>query len=305
MMKELVNSNALNIIHVDMDAFYAAVEQRDNPQYRGKPVIVGGSPDGRGVVSTASYEARKFGIHSAMPARKAKSLCPIAIFVRTDMQKYKEVSQQVHAIFRKYTDVIEPISIDEAFLDIGGGSAVEVGRSIKSDIERELSLTASVGISYNKFLAKLASDMEKPNGFTVITPEYAEQLLPTLPIRKLWGVGKKTEDEFNQLGIFTVLDLIEYDRQFLIDRWGRRGYEFLRFAHGIDNSQVEVSQEAKSMGEEKTLRENTKSIEELSNYLHGFSKSIATRLSREELKCKTITVKVKYDDFKLITRSKT
>lgn len=306
MTKELLdNSGVLSIIHVDMDAFYASIEQRDNPYYRGKPVIVGGSPDGRGVVSTASYEAREFGIHSAMPAARAKNLCPFAIFIPTNMQKYKAVSRQVHAIFRRYTKIIEPISIDEAFLDIREGNAVKVGQAIKLDIERELKLTASVGVSYNKFLAKLASDMEKPNGFTVITPEYAKELLPSLPVRKLWGVGKKTENELNQLGIFTVADLINYDRKFLIERWGRRGYELLKFAHGIDESQVETRQEAKSMGEETTLKQNTQDIKELASYLEDFSKSIADRLKAENLKCRTITIKVKYEDFKLITRSKT
>lgn len=306
MTKELLdNSGVLSIIHVDMDAFYASIEQRDNPYYRGKPVIVGGSPDGRGVVSTASYEAREFGIHSAMPAARAKNLCPFAIFIPTNMQKYKAVSRQVHAIFRRYTKIIEPISIDEAFLDIREGNAVKVGQAIKLDIERELKLTASVGVSYNKFLAKLASDMEKPNGFTVITPEYAKELLPSLPVRKLWGVGKKTEKELNQLGIFTVADLINYDRKFLIERWGRRGYELLKFAHGIDESQVETRQEAKSMGEETTLKQNTQDIKELASYLEDFSKSIADRLKAENLKCRTITIKVKYEDFKLITRSKT
>ena len=305
MKREIKVNNVLTIIHVDMDAFFASVEQRDNPYYRGKPVIVGGSPDGRGVVSTASYEARKFGIHSAMPAKRAKELCPFAIFIPTNMEKYKEASRHVHEIFGRYTDVIEPISIDEAFLDVNGKNAIEIAKIIKEDIYTEVKLTASVGISYNKFLAKLASDMEKPDGFTIITPEDAKELLPTLPVRKLWGVGDKTEGELNSLGIFTVRDLLDYDRRFLIERWGRRGYELLQFAHGIDDSIVESKQEAKSMGEETTLNKNTQDIRQLEAYIQEFSVSLANRLDSNYLKCKTVTVKVKYDNFRLITRSKT
>lgn len=299
------NNSVLTIIHVDMDAFFASIEQRDNPYYKGKPVVVGGSPDGRGVVSTASYEAREFGIHSAMPARQAKELCPFAIFIPTNMKKYKEVSNQIREIFKRYTDKIEPISIDEAFLDVMGDNAIEIAKAIKEDVRVEVNLTASVGISYNKFLAKLASDMKKPDGFTVITPEIAKKLLPTLSVRKLWGVGDKTEKELNRLGIFTVRDLLDYDREFLLERWGKRGYELLQFAHGIDNSTVENKQEAKSMGEEITLNENTKDKEKLAIYIREFSSSLANRLNKKYLKCKTVTIKIKYDNFKLITRSKT
>ena len=271
MEKVRVDSNALTIIHVDMDAFYASIEQRDNIHYRNKPVIVGGSPDGRGVVSTKPMRLENLVYHSAMPARRAKELCPFAIFIPTNMKKYKSVSKQVHDIFRRYTKLIEPISIDEAFLDVGEGNAVEVGRAIKKDIYTELHLTASVGVSYNKFLAKLASDMEKPDGFTVITPKTADKLLPTLPVRKLWGVGEKTEKELNRLGIFTVRDLLNYDRDFLIERWGRRGYELLKFAHGIDDSVVDTKQEVKSMGEETTLSQDTQNIRELEPYLKSSS----------------------------------
>src|SRR5690606_24914994 len=198
-----------------------------------------------------------------MPAKRAKELCPFAIFIPTNMEKYKEASRHVHEIFGRYTDVIEPISIDEAFLDVNGKNAIEIAKIIKEDIYTEVKLTASVGISYNKFLAKLASDMEKPDGFTIITPEDAKELLPTLPVRKLWGVGDKTEGELNSLGIFTVRELLDYDRRFLIERWGRRGYELLQFAHGIDDSIVESKQEAKSMGEETTLNKNTQDIRQL------------------------------------------
>jgi len=194
--------------------FIASIEQRDHPEYRNKPIVVGGNPNGRGVVSTASYEARKFGIYSAMPCKKAVELCPNLIFVPVNMKKYKKVSRQIYQIFSRYTSIIEPISIDEAFLDVQNGDAVEVGRKIKEDIKKELWLTASVGVSYNRFMAKMASDMEKPDGFTVISEEKAKEILPGLPIRKIWGVGEKTEKELNDIGIFTIKDLLEYDHDF-------------------------------------------------------------------------------------------
>ncbi|NMA94591.1 MAG: DNA polymerase IV [Clostridiales bacterium] len=305
MKKSPLCKSALSVIHIDMDAFYAAVEQRDNPDYRGRPVVVGGSPDGRGVVSTASYEAREFGIHSAMPAAKAKNLCPHAIFMPSNMEKYKAVSKKVRAIFERYTDIIEPISIDEAFLGIEDRDSIEIGRLIKKQIKKELDLTASVGISYNKFLAKLASDMQKPDGFTIIRPEDVKNILPGLPIRKLWGVGKKTEHKFHQLGIFTIDDLLKYDRKFLIERWGNKALDLLKYAQGIDHSKIETSREAKSIGEETTLRENTQDKNELIGYLKMFSKSISSDLLAQDLKFRTVTVKIRYEDFKIITRSKT
>lgn len=295
----------LRVIHVDMDAFYAAVEQRDNSQYRGKPVIVGGDPNGRGVVSTASYEARKFGIHSAMSCKRAAELCPGAIFLPVNMDKYKRESRKIHGIFRRYTPIIEPISIDEAFLEIKKGNAVEIAQRIKEDIYQCTRLTASVGVSYNKFLAKLASDMRKPDGFTVITPEDAKRILPELPIRKIWGVGEKTEKELNNIGIFYVKDLLQYDHEFLIRNWGRKAYELIQLCQGIDYSPVQAEQEVKSMGEETTLEEDTKDVEVLKKHLKDFSQAISDRMSNRGIKCRTITVKIKYNDFKVITRGTT
>lgn len=295
----------LHVIHVDMDAFYASIEQRDNPEYRNKPIVVGGNPNGRGVVSTASYQARKFGVRSAMPCKKALELCPNLIFVPVNMEKYKKVSKQIYKIFSRYTTTIEAISIDEAFLDVGSDDAIEIGKSIKEDIRRELSLTASVGVSYNKFLAKLASDMEKPDGFTVITREKAKKILPSLPIRKIWGVGEKTEKQLNDIGIFTVKDLLDYDHEFLLKNWGRRGYELLQLARGIDPTPVQSEQEAKSFGEETTLEKDTCDISILKKYLKHFSLELEKRLDKNKIKCRTITIKIKYYNFKIITRSTT
>ncbi len=296
-------STSLSIIHVDMDAFFASIEQRDNPSYRNKPVVVGGDPNGRGVVSTASYEARKFGVHSAMACGKAKELCPNVIFLPVDMEKYKRVSQQIHTIFSHYTNVIEPVSIDEAFLDVDQMDAVEVAGSIKKDIRKKLYLTASVGVSYNKFLAKLASDMKKPDGLTIITHSGAKELLPGLPIRKIWGVGKKTEKELNDIGIYTIGDLLQYDHKFLLKRWGKRAYELLKLAHGIGDSTVYVERDIKSIGEENTLSHDTCDAGILRNYLRTFALAIGKRLSEQKLKYRTITVKIKYYDFTNITRS--
>lgn len=293
----------LRIIHLDMDAFYASVEQRDNPQYRGKPIVVGGNPHGRGVVSTASYQARKYGIHSAMPCRIAAELCPDAIFLPVDMKKYKKVSNEIYCIFQEYTDIIEPVSIDEAFLEIRNGDAIDIGLKIKKKIWRNLSLTASVGVSYNKFMAKIASELEKPDGYTIMTSEKAKKILPRLPIRKMWGVGEKTEKELNDIGIFTIKDLLEYDREFLLRDWGRRAYDLIQLAQGIDASPVQVDRGVKSLGEETTLEKDSQDINVLKKYLKEFSLDICRRMDRQELQCRTITVKIKYHNFKNITRS--
>jgi DNA polymerase-4 len=297
--------NDLRIIHADMDAFYAGIEQRDHPHLRGKPVVVGGDPNGRGVVSTASYEARKFGIHSAMSCRRAKRLCPHVIFVPVNMKKYKQASDRIYQIFCRYTDIIEPVSIDEAFLDVGDGDAVQTARAIKEQIRFELRLTVSIGVSYNKMLAKIASDMDKPDGFTVITRERAAELLPSMPIRKIWGVGPKTEKELNDIGIFTVSDLLNYDREFYLKQWGRRGYELLQLAQGIDNSPVRNERQIKSIGEETTLTEDTTDMGILRNHLKGFADAIGKRLRRNRLKYRTVTLKIKFSDFTSITRSTT
>lgn len=295
----------LNIIHVDMDAFYASVEQRDHPKYMNRPVVVGGNPKGRGVVCAASYEARKFGIHSAMSCKMVSRLCPDAIFLPVDMDKYKRVSREVHNIFHRYTETIEPISIDEAFLEINTGDSLKAAKKIKEDIFNKTRLTASVGVSYNKFIAKMASDMEKPDGLTIITQDMVGHILPDLPIRKIWGVGGKTEKELNNIGIFTVRDLLQYDREFLLKNWGRRAYELIQLCEGIDHRRVETNQETKSIGEETTLREDTNDMDILKDCLKEFSLAIGKRMARAKIRCRTITVKIKYHDFKTITRSVT
>jgi DNA polymerase-4 len=293
----------LHIIHADLDAYFSSVEQRDNPEYRNKPVIVGGDPNARGVVSTASYEARKYGVRSAMPCHMARELCPHAIFLPPDFEKYKRVSRQVHGIFQRYTSIIEPLSIDEAFLEIRNGDAIDIGKKIKQNVLNELKLTVSVGVSYNKFLAKLASDLEKPDGFTVMDSKRAKALLPSLPVRKLWGVGEKTEQSLNAFGIFNIGDLLNFDREFFLKEWGRRGYELLQLAQGIDHSPVQPHQEAKSLGEEITLDEDTTDTAILEDYLKEFSQAIGERLKRFDLKTRTITLKIRYSDFVSITRS--
>ncbi|COA96080.1 DNA polymerase IV [Streptococcus pneumoniae] len=246
----LLNDLSRKIIHIDMDAFFAAVEIRDNPKLRGKPVIIGSDPrqtGGRGVVSTCSYEARAFGVHSAMSSKEAYERCPQAVFISGNYEKYKAVGLQIRAIFKRYTDLIEPMSIDEAYLDVtenklGIKSAVKIARLIQKDIWQELHLTASAGISYNKFLAKMASDYQKPHGLTVILPEQAEDFLKQMNISKFHGVGKKTVERLHQMGVFTGADLLEVPEVTLIDRFGRLGYDLYRKARGIHNSYLDIYQ---------------------------------------------------------------
>ncbi|MEW8977430.1 MAG: DNA polymerase IV [Symbiobacterium sp.] len=303
------------VIHLDMDAFFASIEQRDNPHLRGKPVIVGGFPNSRGVVSTCSYEARRFGVRSAMPSREALRRCPQAIFIRPNHAKYAEVGRQVRAIMRRFTDVIEPLSIDEAFLDVSGQDAVHVARELKAAIKAELQLTGSAGVSYCKFLAKLASDMQKPDGLTVITWERAQQLLPTLPVRRLWGVGPATEQALNALGIFTCRDLLAYDLETLRKHFGKRADELVELARGIDPSPVVPYREAKSIGEENTFPVDQTDRAYLMELLERYADNLAAELQRQGLAARTVTVKIKWNvfvergpkegDFLQITRSQT
>ncbi len=295
----------LTIVHLDMDAFFASVEQRDRPEYRGRPVVIGGPPNSRGVVATASYEARRFGVHSAMPSREAYRLCPQAIFLPGNMEKYKEVSRRMHAILERYTEIIEPISIDEAFMDVTGQDAIAVGREIKALVRSELDLTASVGVSYNKFLAKLASDMHKPDGFTVITESDAQKLLPPLPVRKLWGVGPRTEEELNRYGIVTAADLLQADAALLRRLLGKRGEELRDLARGVDPRPVEAHQVIKSLGEETTFETDVAEAGPLLSVLREYSGALAGRLHRYGLRIRTVTVKLRYADFTTITRSRT
>lgn len=295
------------ILHVDMDAFFASVEQLDNKSLRGKPVIVGGVSE-RGVVSTCSYEARKYGVHSAMPIFIAQKLCPHGIYLKTRMFRYKEISNQVFNILKDVTEIIQPLSIDEAYLDITHSrfeSGIEAARYIKNRVLKEVGLTISVGISYNKFLAKLASDWNKPNGIKIITKEMIPDILLPFPVSKIHGIGKKSVERLNNIGIFTVKDLYEMPKSFYIEYLGKYGLEIYDRIRGIDNREVEVERDRKSYGKERTLKTDTNDKEELMLYLKDFSNEISKYLIRDNVEGKTITVKYKTSDFQNHTRSKT
>jgi DNA polymerase-4 len=297
------------IIHIDMDAFYASVEQRDRPGLKGKPVIVGGDPQSRGVVAACSYEARKFGIHSAMASSTARRLCPGAVFIRPRFEVYKSVSSQIRDIFCEYTDLVEPLSLDEAFLDVtqnrkGMKSATLIAREIKKKIyERTGKLTASAGVSFNKFLAKVASDVNKPDGITVIPPEAADEFIEQLPIRKFFGVGRVTEEKMHGLGIKTGADLRKFDKTRLIQLFGKTGGYYYDIAHGLDERPVDPDRIRKSIGKETTLPEDIDDIEQMVEILENLSFKVENSLIRSEARGRTVTLKVKYFDFKSITRS--
>jgi len=298
------------IIHVDMDAFYASIEQLDNPEFKGKPVIVGGNPKGRGVVSAASYEARKFGIHSAMPMSAAIRLCPRAIVLPVRMERYVQVSQQIHAIFGQYTPLVESVSIDEAFLDVTGstrlfGGGKQIGLAIKKAIKDKLKLTASVGVAPNKFLAKLASDMKKPDGFVVITEQNKQKILDPLPVSKIWGVGKVTEQALQSYAILTIAQLRQTPLQKLRAIVGNYAPTLLQLACGIDESEVQPTRQAKSLSSEQTFAADVQDQEILLNALLNQVEEVAQRLRAAHLRAKTVTVKLRYGDFRTITRSNT
>lgn len=298
------------ILHLDMDAFYASVEVLDDPTLEGRPVIVGGASEGRGVVSAASYEARRFGVHSAMPAGQAHKLCPDGVFLVPRMSRYVEISEQVFTIFRDFTPLVEPLSIDEAFLDVTGcqrlfGPAEGIGRTIKQRIQEEVGITASVGLAPNKFLAKLASDLEKPDGFVVFTHEDARARLAALPVSRLWGVGKVTGRELNRHGIQTIGDLLRVPRQILIDRFGDHSGRLLELAVGHDERPVIPMHEAKSVGNEITFAKDIADADELRDVLDLLAEKVAWRLRKHGLRGRTITLKARYSDFTTHTRSKT
>lgn len=297
------------IIHMDMDAFYASVEQRDFPQYRGKPIVVGGSPEGRGgVVATASYEARKFGVRSAIPSKTAQRLCPEAIFVYPRFDAYKEVSRHIREIFRRYTDIIEPLSLDEAYLDVTTdkqniGSALAIASLIKKAIKEELQLTASAGVSINKFVAKIASDMQKPDGLTFIGPSRVERFMEELPVEQFFGVGKVTAAKMKGMGLHTGADLKKLPESDMIQHFGKPGKFYYQIVRGIDDRAVQAHRETKSVSVEDTFQEDLLSKEEMLQELNILAERLATRLQRSGLKGRTITVKFKFHDFTMMTRS--
>ena len=296
------------ILHVDMDAFYASVEVLDDPSLQGKPVMVGGTPEGRGVVAAANYEARKYGVHSAMSAARAIRLCPDGIFLRGRMERYAEISRQVFEIFDDFTPLVEPLSIDEAFLDVTGcrrlfGSASKVGRTIKGRILDELGLVASVGVASNKFLAKLASDLEKPDGFVVVAPDSARELLAALPIGKLWGVGKVAEKQMHRFGIRKVGDMLAIPPPLLIEQFGDHAVHLLELAVGHDERPVIPVHEAKSIGNEITFREDIADAGELRDILDHLAAKVARRLRTHGFTARTVTLKARYPDFTTHTRS--
>ncbi|MEF3078127.1 DNA polymerase IV [Winogradskyella poriferorum] len=297
------------IIHVDMDAFYASVEQMDNPELKGKPIAVGGGGK-RGVISAASYEARKFGVKSAMSGRLAEKLCPELIFVRPRFERYKEISNRVRKIFFDYTDLVEPLSLDEAYLDvtenkIGLPSATLIAKKIRQRIYEEVGLTASAGISINKFIAKVASDYNKPNGQKTVNPEDVLKFLEDLDIRKFYGVGKVTAEKMYQKGIFTGNDLKAKSLEYLDENFGKSGRYYYYIVRGIHNSEVKPNRIRKSLAAERTFSENLSSEVFMLEKLDHIAEEVSRRLEKSKVAGKTITLKIKYSDFTLQTRSKT
>lgn len=295
------------IIHVDMDAFYASVEELDNPELRGKAVIVSGSLEGRGVVSSASYEARRYGVSSAMPASRARKLCPHATFVEARIERYAEVSEQLQRIFKEYTPLVEPVSLDEAYLDVTDsakifGSAEHIGRQIKKRIKDELGLIASVGIGPNKFLAKLASGLEKPNGFVVIKDEDREKVLNDLPVSNILGVGRVTEKALHDMGISTIGELRQRPLEELMENFGKWGEDLYYLSRGIDESPVVADWEPKSVGRSLTFERDIKDLRTIRRELYRLTEDVTSHLKDYGYKAKTITIKIRYGNFKTITR---
>ncbi|MBU0571281.1 MAG: DNA polymerase IV [Candidatus Omnitrophica bacterium] len=301
------------IIHVDMDAFFTSVEQRDNPALRGKPVIVGSDPKGgkgRGVVAACSYEARAFGIHSAMPISIAYKKCPQAVFLRGSMQKYARESDKILDILEKFTPDIEPISIDEAFMDISGsyrvfGTPAEMCRKIKNTVKRETGLMASIGLAPNKMTAKIASDLNKPDGFVTVHEKDLLNFLHPMPVSKIWGVGAKTKEALTAVGIRTIGDLASYDRAKITELLGKNGSHIWELANGIDIRDVKTDGTTRSVSNEHTFEEDTKNADLIKNTLMSLSEKVSRRLRKYGFKCKTITLKIRFSDFSTFTRAVT
>ena len=296
------------IIHVDMDAYFAAIEIRENPSLKGKCVIVGGSPNSRGVVSTCSYEARKFGVHSGMSSSQAWQLCPQGIFIMSNFALYREVSKQIRTIFRSYTDKVETLSLDEAYLDVTENKidepdAMKIARSIKTDILKATQLTCSAGVSFNKFLAKLASELEKPDGLCQITEQNAQKILFDLPIEKFHGIGKVTATRMKNLGIHNGEDLYRRELTELFRRFGKTGIYFYNVVRGIDNREVVSESDPKSISCERTFHTDLNSIEEILEELRALVERLVTRMASHKIQAQNLVIKIKYDNFQCITRS--
>lgn len=296
------------IIHVDMDAFFASVEQRDNPEFKGKPLIVGGKPNSRGVVAACSYEARKFGIHSAMPCSQAYRLCPQALFVSPRFEAYREVSEKIRDIFWCYASEVEPLSLDEASLDVSytsdfDGSATRIAQAIKRAILKETNLIASAGVSYNKFLAKIASNMDKPDGLYVIKPEQGEAFIAELAIGQFYGIGPATESKMKKLGINSGKDLRLWSQQDLTANFGKSGQYYYNISRGIDERPVRSTRIRKSLGKETTFSQDMMDVDELLGQLESLAESVFERLQTLQLEARTLTIKVKYANFQQLTRA--
>lgn len=298
------------IIHVDMDAFYASIEERDDPSLVGKPVIVGGSAEARGVVAAANYEVRKYGVHSAMSSKRAKQLCPHAVFVKTRMDHYAAVSKQIREIFERFTPLVEPLSLDEAFLDVAGsvklfGSPATIAKRIKQRIRDELRLVASVGVAPTKFVAKIASDIEKPDGFVVVEPDHLQSFLDPLPVGRIWGVGKVTGKIFDRLGIRTIGQLRGLPVKSLTDAFGSAGEHYWKLAQGIDERRVVPDREAKSISHETTFPEDVHDPDVLRAVVVQLAEQVSRRLRHHKRRSRVVELKVRFSDFETITRSKT
>ena len=299
-----------HILHADFDAFYASVEQLDNPELRDKPVVVGGSAEGRGVVASASYEAREFGVRSAMPMRTAQRLCPHAIRVGARFDRYREISQRVLSIFRDLTPLVEPLSLDEAYLDVTSIVAenrrpADIAASLKRRVKHELGLTISVGVATSKSIAKIASDMDKPDGLTVVVPGDEKAFLAPLPIRDLWGVGPRTAERLNSEGIETIGDIARQDEDWLRERFGKHGAQMQKLALGQDNSPVVVRRETKSVSAETTFAQDIGEPEALLEVVNRLSQRVSHQLRRKQLQGRTVKLKLRLSDFTTFTRQKT
>ncbi len=305
-----MNANVRKIIHIDMDAFFASVEQRDNPQWRGQAIAVGGQPQKRGVVATASYEARRYGVRSAMPMATAQRLCPNLIIIPPRMEVYRDISRRIRTIFERYTDLIELLSIDEAYLDVSNnfdfnGSATLLARHILDTIYAETQLTASAGVSYCKFLAKYASNVNKPNGIFTIAPNQAQAIIDAMPVEKFHGIGPATQKRLNQHAIFTGKDLRQADIKRLRTDLGKSADFYYRLAHGQDERDIRTERERKSLGNETTFNQDISDIDELWRQLQAILQQTWQTLDSQSLRAMTITVKIKYHDFKQQTKRHT